>query len=310
MISIVGAGKVGSSAAFRILEFRISDIVLIDIAENLAHGEALDMMQAAPAIEFDGRIKGTNDFSEMEGSELVIVTAGEARKPGMSRLDLMTKNARIVKSIVKEVIKYAPDCKLMIVTNPVDVMTYIAYKESGFERNRVFGMGNILDTLRFRSYIALELGVSREDIRALVIGEHGDSMVPLVNYASVSGIPITALLKKEQIEKIVNLTRTSGADVIKLKGSTTYAPAVVIAIMSDAVLRGRNRVMSVSTYLQGEYGFSDVSIGVPCILGKNGIEKILELKLDFEAKEEFKKSVAIVKDAIEKLIEATQKIRA
>lgn len=305
MISIIGAGKVGSSAAFRILEFRISDVVLIDIAENLAQGEALDMMQAAPAIEFDGKIKGTNDFSEMEGSELVIVTAGEARKPGMSRLDLMTKNAKIVKSIVKEVVKYAPECKLMIVTNPVDVMTYIAYKESGFERNRVFGMGNILDTLRFRSYIALELGVSREDIRALVIGEHGDSMVPLVNYASVSGIPITALLKKEQIEKIVNLTKTSGSDVIKLKGSTTYAPAVVIAIMTDAVLRGRNRVMSVSTYLQGEYGFSDVSIGVPCILGKNGIEKILELKLDFEAKEEFKKSVAIVKDAIEKLIEAT-----
>jgi malate dehydrogenase len=205
---------------------------------------------------------------------------------------------------VKEVVKYAPNCKLMMVTNPVDVMTYIAYKESGFERNRVFGMGNILDTLRFRSYIALELGVSREDIRALVIGEHGDSMVPLVNYSSVSGIPITALLKKEQIEKIVNLTRTSGVDVIKLKGSTTYAPAVVIAIMSDAVIRGRNRVMSVSTYLQGEYEFSDVSIGVPCILGKNGIEKILELKLDFEAKEEFKKSVAIVKDAIEKMKEA------
>ena len=305
MISIIGAGKVGSSAAFRILEFRISDVVLIDIAENLAHGEALDMMQAAPAIEFDGKIKGTSDFSEMAGSELVIVTAGEARKPGMSRLDLMAKNAKIVKSIVKEVVKYAPDCKLMIVTNPVDVMTYIAYKESGFERNRVFGMGNILDTLRFRSYIALELGVSREDIRALVIGEHGDSMVPLVNYASVSGIPITALLTKEQIEKIVSLTRTSGADVIKLKGATTYAPAVVIAIMTDAVLRGRNRVMSVSTYLQGEYGFSDVSIGVPCILGKNGIEKILELKLDFEAKEEFKKSVAVVKEAIEKMKEVT-----
>ncbi|MGQ9506783.1 MAG: malate dehydrogenase [Candidatus Bathycorpusculaceae bacterium] len=305
MISIIGAGKVGSSAAFRILEFRISDVVLIDIAENLAHGEALDMMQAAPAIEFDGRIKGTNDFSEMAGSELVIVTAGEARKPGMSRLDLMAKNSRIVKSVVKEVVKYAPECKLMMVTNPVDVMTYIAYKESGFKRNRVFGTGNILDTLRFRSYIALELGVSREDIRALVIGEHGDSMVPLVNYASVSGIPITALLGKEQIEKIVNLTRTSGADIIKLKGATTYAPAVVIAIMTDAVLRGRNRVMSVSTYLQGEYGFSDVSIGVPCILGKNGVEKILELKLDFEAKEEFKKSVAIVKEAIEKMKEVT-----
>lgn len=301
MITIIGAGKVGSSAAFNILGRRISDVVLIDVADNLARGEALDMMQAAPAIEFDGRIKGTSDFSEMKGSELVIVTAGLPRQPGMSRIDLVNKNAKIVKSVIKEVVKYTPDCKLMMVTNPVDVMTYVAYKESGFERNRVFGMGNILDTLRFRSYIALELGVSREDIRALVIGEHGDSMVPLVNFASVSGIPITTLLRKEQIEKIVNLTRTSGADVIKLKGSTVYAPAAVIAIMTDAVLKGRNRVMSVSTYLQGEYGLSDLSIGVPCILGKNGVEKILELRLVEETKKELEKSASTIKDALAKI---------
>jgi malate dehydrogenase len=189
----------------------------------------------------------------------------------------------------------------MIVSNPVDVMTYVAFKESGFERNRVFGMGNILDTLRFRSYIATELGVSREDIRALVIGEHGDSMVPLVNYASVSGIPIASLLSKEQVEKIVNLTRTSGSDVIKLKGSTVYAPAAVIAIMADAVLRGRNRVMGISTLLQGEYGFSDLAIGVPCVLGKNGIERILEFKLDFEANEAFKNSASTIQDVMTKL---------
>jgi len=303
MISIVGAGKVGSSAAFNILRFRISDVVLIDVAENLAHGEALDMMQAAPAIEFDGKILGTSDFSKMKGSELVIVTAGEARKPGMTRFDLTYKNAKIVKSIVKEVARYAPDCMLLLVTNPVDIMTYTAYKESGFGRNRVFGMGNILDTLRFRSYIAMELNVSREDTRALVIGEHGDSMVPLVNYASVSGIPITDLLTKERIEKIVNLTRTSGSDVIKLKGSTTYAPAAVIAIMADAVIRGRNRVMGVSTYLQGEYGFSDVSIGVPVILGRNGVERILELELTPEARKSFESSVFIIKEAILKLDE-------
>jgi malate dehydrogenase len=303
MISIIGAGKVGSSAAFNILGRRISDVFLIDAVQNLAQGEALDMMQAAPAIEFDGKIEGTSSYSEMKGSELVILTAGLARQPGMSRLDLISKNAAIVKSIVKEVVRYAPDCKLMVVTNPVDVMTYVAYKESGFERNRVFGMGNILDTLRFRSYIAMELGVSREDIRALVIGEHGDSMVPLVNYASVSGIPITDLLKREQIQKIVNSTRTSGTDVIKLKGSTVYAPAAVIAIMADAVLRGRNRVMGVSTYLQGEYGFSDVSIGVPCVLGKSGVEKILDLELDAEAGKEFEKSVAVIKDAIRELKE-------
>jgi malate dehydrogenase len=303
MITIIGAGKIGSTAAFNILGRRISDIVLIDIAENLAQGEALDMMQAAPAIEFDGKIKGTNDYSEMKNSELVIITAGQPRQPGMTRFDLANKNAKIIKTITKEVTNYAPDCKLMIVSNPVDIMTYVAYKESGFQRNRVFGMGNILDTLRFRSYIAAELGVSREDIRALVIGEHGDSMVPLINYASVSGIPIATLLKKEQIRKIVDLTRTSGSDVIKLKGATTYAPAAVIAIMADAVLRGRNRVMSVSTYLEGEYGFSDVAIGVPCVLGKKGVEKILELKLDFEAKEAFEKSVSTIKDAIKKLKE-------
>lgn len=303
MISIIGAGKVGSAAAFNILRYRISDVVLIDIFENLAKGEALDMMQTAPAIEFDGKIRGTSDFSEMEGSEIVIITAGEARKPGMTRIDLVNKNAKIVKPIVKEVVRYAPECKLMLVTNPVDIMTYIAYKESGFERNRVFGMGNILDALRFRSHIALELNVSREDVRALVIGEHGDSMVPLVEYASVSGIPITCLLRKKQIEKIVNLTITSGSDVIKLKGSTTYAPAAVIGIMADAILRGRNRVMGVSTYLQGEYGFSDVSIGVPVILGRNGVEKILELELMSETKKRLEKSVLTIKEAIKKLSE-------
>ena len=303
MISIVGAGKVGSSAAFSILGFRTSDVVLVDIAENLAKGEALDMMQAAPAIEFDGKIKGTNDYGQMKGSELVIVTAGLGRQPGMSRVDLAGKNAKIVKSVVREVVKYCPDCKLMIVTNPVDVMTYVAYKQSGFNRNRVFGMGNILDTLRFRSYIALELGVSREDIRGLVIGEHGDTMVPLVRHASVSGIPITELLDTEQIEKVVGLTRSSGSDVIKLKGATTFAPSAVIAIMADAVLKGRNRVMGVSTYLQGEYGFSDVSIGVPCVLGKNGVERILELRLDAETKREFKKSVTSINDVIRKTTE-------
>ncbi len=301
MISIVGAGKVGSAAAFNILRFRISDVMLIDIAENLANGEALDMMQAAPAIEFDGKIVGTSDFSAMRGSELVIVTAGLSRAPGMTRLDLMYKNAGIIKSIVKEVAKYASDCRLLMVTNPVDIMTYVAYRESGFERSRVFGMGNILDTLRFRSYIASELNVSREDTRALVIGEHGDSMVPLVDYASVSGVPVTRLLSREQIDRVVGLTRTSGAEVIKLKGSTVYGPAAVIAIMADAVLRGRNRVMSVSTFLQGEYGFSDVSVGVPVVLGREGVERILELDLSSDARRGLENSVLTIKDAIKKL---------
>jgi len=301
MISIIGAGKVGSTAAFNILRLRTSDVKLIDIAEDLPKGEALDMMQAAPALEFDGKITGTSDFSEMKGSELAILTAGLGRRPGMTRIDLMNQNAKIVKSTVKEIAKYAPDCKLMLVTNPVDIMTYLAFKESGFERNRVFGMGNLLDTLRFRSRIAMELNVSREDVRALVIGEHGDSMVPLVESASVSGIQITHLLSKEQIGKIVSSTISSGADVINLKGSTNYAPGAVIAIMADAVCRGRNRVLSISTMLQGEYGFSDLSIGVPAILGKNGVERILELKLETETRNRFSASVNVVREAMAKL---------
>ncbi|HKZ87576.1 MAG TPA: malate dehydrogenase [Candidatus Bathyarchaeia archaeon] len=301
MISIIGAGKVGSAAAFDILKDHIDDVVLIDIYGELAKGEALDMMQAAPAIEFDGKIRGTNDLKEMEGSELVIVIAGQARKPDMTRIDLMNNNAKVIRSVVKEVAKYAPNCKLMIVTNPVDIMTYIARRESGLPPNHIFGMGNILDTLRFRSYIAQELSVSREDTHALVIGEHGDSMVPLVEYACVSGIPISDLLTKEQIEKIVNSTITSGADVIKLKGSTTYAPAAVIAMMADAVLKGRNRVMSVSTCPSGEYGCSDYSIGVPVVLGKDGVEKIIELKLSADSKQRFEKSIATIRQAVSAL---------
>jgi malate dehydrogenase len=298
MITIIGAGKVGASAAFEILRYRISDVTLIDIAENLAKGEALDMMQAAPAIEFDGKIRGTSDYSQMQGSELVIVIAGQGRKPGMTRIDLMNNNAKIIRSIVREVAKHAPDCKLMIVTNPVDIMSYIARKESGLPPNHVFGMGNILDTLRFRSYIAQELNVSRQDVNALVIGEHGDSMVPLVEYASVTGIPITTLLTKEQISKIVQRTINSGADVIKLKGGTIYAPAAVIAMMADAVINDRKRVMSVSTCPSGQYGCSDYSIGVPVVLGKDGVEKIVELTLSPESKDRFEKSVAKIKAAV------------
>jgi len=301
MISIIGAGRVGSEAAYNILENRIGDVVLIDLLENLAKGEALDMMQAAPAIETDGKIRGSSDFKEIEGSELVIVMAGHARLPNMSRIDLMNNNAKIVRGIVKQVAKYAPNCKLMIVTNPVDIMTYVARKESGLPKNRIFGMGNILDTIRFRSYIAQELDVSREDTHALVIGEHGDSMVPLPEYACVSGIPITNLLTKEQIDKIMHQTVTSGADVIKLKGATIYAPAAVIALTADAIVNDRKRVMSVSTCPSGEYGCSDYSIGVPVVLGKDGVEKILELKLSEESQQRFEKSLYALKQAIDQL---------
>jgi malate dehydrogenase len=301
MITIIGAGRVGSEAAYNILQDKIGEVVLIDLQADLARGEALDMMQAAPAIEFDGKIRGTGDFKDMEGSDLVIVIAGQARKPDMTRIDLMNNNAKIMRSIVKQVANYAPECKLMIVTNPVDIMTYIARKESGLPKNRVFGMGNILDTMRFRSYIAEELCVSREDTHALVIGEHGDTMVPLAEYACVSGIPITNLLSKEQIDKIINQTITSGADVIKLKGATIYAPAAVIALTADAILKDRKRVMSVSTCPSGEYGCSDYSIGVPAVLGKDGVERIIELELSEESQRRFEKSLAAIKSALAQL---------
>ena len=301
MITIIGAGRVGSTAAFDILKDHIDDVILIDLYEELAKGEALDMMQAAPAIEFDGKINGTKDFAEMKGSELVIIIAGQARKPDMTRIDLMNNNAKIIRSVVKETAKYAPDCKMMIVTNPVDIMTHIARQESGFPPNHVFGMGNILDTQRFRTYIAQELNVSREDTNAIVIGEHGDTMVPLIEYATVSGIPVTTLLKKEQIDNIIQKTITSGAEVIKLKGATTYAPAAAIATMADAVIHGRNRVISVSTCPQGEYNCSTISIGVPVVLGKNGVERIIELKLSEESQHRFDYSVATLKQAIKNL---------
>jgi malate dehydrogenase len=298
LITIIGAGKVGSEAAYSIVKDNISDVTLIDIQTELAQGEALDIMQAAPAIEFDGKITGTNDYSQMQDSELVIVIAGLGRKPGMTRIDLMNTNAKIVKAIAKEVQKYAPHTKLMIVTNPVDIMTYIAKKETTLPRNHIFGMGNILDTNRFRTYIAQELGVSREDTHALVIGEHGDTMVPLIEYASISGIPATHLLTKPQIDAIIQKTINSGAEVIKLKGATTYAPGAVIALTADAVINDRKRVMSVSTCPNGEYGCSDYSIGVPVVMGKNGVEKILELKLSPESQQRFEKSVAAIKQAM------------
>ena len=298
MITIIGAGKVGSAAAFDILKDHVDDVTLIDLCEDLAKGEALDMMQSAPAIEFDGKITGTSNFQDMQGSELVIVIAGQGRKPGQTRIDLINNNAKVIRSVVKEIAKYAPNAKIMVVTNPVDVMTYIARKESRLPPNHIFGMGNILDTQRFRAYIAKELNVSRQDVSALVIGEHGETMVPLTEYASVSGIPISTLLTKEQIQKITHKTINSGADVIKLKGATTYAPAAVIAMMADAVIHGRNRVMSVSTCPQGEYNCSAVSIGVPVVLGKNGVERIIELALSKESQRRFDNSIAAIKQAI------------
>ena len=301
LISVIGAGRVGSVSAFNILRMRIADVTLVDVQDGLAAGEALDLIQSSPAIEFDGKINGTTKISDIEGSDLVVVAAGVSRKPGMSRSELLERNTGIVSSLIVDIVRYAPDCKILMVTNPVDIMTYLAYQKSKFERNRIFGMGGILDTLRYRSYIALELNVSREDIRALVIGEHGDHMIPLVNYTTIAGIPVRNLLDEQTVERIVERTRTSGSDVISLKGGTVYAPAAVIAVMAEAVLRGRNRVMAASVVPNGEYGLRHLAIGLPIILGKNGVEKIIELPLDDATKKRLMESANAVRSGTEKL---------
>lgn len=301
MISIVGAGRVGSVSAFNILRMRMADVTLIDVESELAQGQALDLIQSSPAIEFDGKIKGSTNISDIEGSDLVIVAAGVPRKADMSRSELLEKNAGVVAGIVDEIVRYAPGCKIMVVTNPVDAMTYLAYARSGFQWNRVFGMGGILDTLRYRSYIALELNVSREDIRALVIGEHGDHMIPLVDYTTIAGIPVRELLDEQRIGRIVERTRTSGSDVISLKGGTVYAPAAVIAVMAEAVLRGRNRVMPAPVVPNGEYGLRNLAIGLPVIIGRNGVEKIVQLPLDEAARKQLMESANAIYSEIEKL---------
>lgn len=301
MISIIGSGRVGSVSAFNILRMRIADVTLVDIQNGLAQGEALDLIQSSPAIEFDGKIRGTSKISDIEGSDLLIVAAGVARKPGMSRSELLERNASIVSPLVDEIVRYAPGCKIMVVTNPVDVVTYLAYSKSEFKRNRVFGMGGILDTLRYRSYIALELNVSREDIRALVVGEHGDHMIPLIDYTTIADIPVRKLLGEESINRLVEKTRTSGSDVIDLKGGTVYAPAAVIAVMADAVLRGRNRVLAASVVPNGEYGLKDLAIGLPVVLGKNGVERVIELPLDDPTRSQLMESADSIRSGIERI---------
>ena len=280
MITIVGAGKIGSACALSIVRREISDVMMVDIQEGLAQGEALDITQASPSIGFDGLIKGSSDFADMVGSELVIITAGYPRKPNTSRTDLALGNAKIISSVVPQVVKYAPECKLLMVTNPVDAMTYIAYNRSAFHRSKVFGMSGILDTSRYRSYLASELNISREDINGLVIGEHGDLMIPLIDYTTVSGIPISDLLESERIKKIVETTRYCAMDVIKLKGATVHAPASAVALMADSIINDRKRLVCASVIPDGEYNLKDISIGLPVVLGKNGIERIIELDLD------------------------------
>ena len=304
MITIIGSGKVGGDAAMFSALKRIDDeILLLDVVKGLPQGEAMDINHMLAEQGIDVQVRGSNDFEDMRGSNVVVVVAGSGRKPGMTRMDLLKINASIVKSVVENVRKYADDSMIVPVTNPLDPMTYITYKVSGFDRSRVFGMGGMLDLSRFKEFIHQATGYSKNSIGALVIGEHGENMLPLPRFSTVSGIPLPSLLPKEKLDKLVEDTRQVAAKVIESKGSTVHAPGNAISTILESVLKDRKQVIPVTTYLDGEYGHSDVTIGVPAVVGKGGVEKIIELDLNGEERERFDKAVTVVKAAISSISE-------
>ena len=299
MITIIGAGKVGGDAAlFSALKQLDDQILLLDIAEGLPQGEAMDINHMLSEQGIDVEVKGSNNYEDMKGSNIVVVVAGAGRKPGMTRMDLLKINAGVVKDVVGNIKKYADDSLIIPVTNPLDPMAYITFKTSGFERNRVFGMGGMLDLSRFKQFIHETTNTPRKEIDAIVIGEHGENMLPLTRFAKVSGEFLHERLTKEKLDEIFTLTKNVAAEVIKLKGATVHAPGNAISAIIDNVVNDKKQVMPVSTCLDGEYGHSDVSIGVPAVIGNNGVEKIIELELNDEEKEWFEKGVQSVNDAL------------
>jgi malate dehydrogenase len=302
-VSVIGGGNVGASAALYIAELGIADVVLFDIVEGMPQGKALDLLESRSIRGFDARVTGTNDYKDIEGSDVVVVTAGFPRKPGMSRSDLLAKNAEIVNTVAGNIRRFAPDSVVITVTNPLDVMTYLMYRKTGFPPSRVVGMAGVLDATRFRCFIAEELGVSANDVQAMVLGGHGDSMVPLPRYATVSGIALPDLLPADVIGRLVQRTRDGGAEIVALlkTGSAYYAPAASAAQMVEAVLLDRKRILPAAAHLNGEYGLKDVYIGVPIRLGADGVEKIIELGLSAEEKAALHKSAADVSAGIKEL---------
>ncbi len=285
-VTVIGAGNVGATTAQRIIETGLADVVLVDIVEGLPQGKALDLAEAAPVVGYDVRITGTNDYADTAGSKIIVVTSGIPRKPGMSRDDLIATNAGIVGGVVSAAAAVSPDAIIIVVTNPLDVMCHVAMKASGFPRERVIGMAGVLDTARFRTFIAEELDVSVRDVRAFVLGGHGDTMVPLPRYSTVGGVPITELITSERIAEIVDRTRNGGAEVVALlkTGSAFYAPAASVVEMVEAILLDRRRILPCAVYLQGEYGYDGLFIGVPAILGADGMEKVIEIALEPDEK--------------------------
>ncbi|AEG60264.1 malate dehydrogenase [Desulforamulus ruminis] len=302
-ITVVGAGNVGATCAHWAAAKELGDIVLIDVAEGIPQGKALDLMEAAPVEGFDSIVTGTNDFADTADSDLVVITAGIARKPGMSRDDLLSTNAGIVKSVTEQIVKYSPNCFILVVTNPVDVSAYIAYKASGFAPNRVFGLSGVLDSARFRTFIARELNISFEDVTTFVLGGHGDDMVPLVKYTYAGGIPVEKLIPADRLEAMVERTRKGGAEIVNyLKtGSAYYAPSASVMQMAECILKDKKRILPVSAYLQGEYGEKDVFAGVPAIIGGSGVEKILEVDLNEAEDAALKQSIHSVRTNLAKL---------
>ena len=302
-VSVVGAGFVGTMAAQRIAEKNLADVVLVDIIEGIPQGKALDMAQSSAMEEIDATIKGTNEFSDMEGSDIVVVTAGFPRTPGMTREELSLKNGTVVKSVVEKIKEYAPACIIIIVTNPLDVMTHLAWRVSGFKSSRVIGMGGVLDTARYKYFLAEELNVSVKDIEALVLGSHGDTMVPIDRYTTLKGIPVSQFINKEKLDSIIDRTKGGGAEIIKLlkSGSAWHAPSSSAVVMVEAILHDSKRIVPASAYLNGEYGITDTHIGVPVKLGASGVEEIFEITLTDTERTDLKRSADIVKETFDNL---------
>lgn len=300
-ISVIGAGNVGATTALFLAQQRLGDIVLIDIIEGMPEGKALDMDEAGPVARFESHIVGTTNYENLLDSDIVVMTAGLPRKPGMTRMDLLTKNAEIVTAAMRKVAKLAPKSVVVMVTNPLDVMAYIAWKTTGFPKSRVVGMAGVLDSTRFRFFVATALNVSIEDTQAMVLGGHGDSMVPLPRYATISGIPLTQLLAADEITKLVDRTRKGGTEIVNLlkTGSAYFAPAASVAQMVEAIVFDKKRVLPASAYLDGEYGLKAVFAGVPVIIGSRGVEKIVEIDLTAEEKQALLRSAAEVKEGIQ-----------
>ena len=302
-ITVIGAGNVGATTAHRLAEGHLGDVVLIDVVEGMPQGKGLDLYQAAPVVHHDDFLLGTNDYQATAGSDIVVMTAGLPRKPGMSRDDLQDANAKIVADCIDRAAKASPGAIIIMVTNPLDVMCEVARRVSGFPRERVFGMAGILDTARMRAFIAMEMKCSTESVFALVLGGHGDSMVPLPRYTTVSGVPITELLPKERIDAIVQRTAQGGGEIVKLlkTGSAYYAPAAGVWEMVDSIVRDRRKILPCAVYLKGEFGLDEVYVGVPCVLGAHGMEGVFEIKLTPEERELLYKSAADVKSQMGKL---------